>query len=41
LVHLTAGRVLMILLQELHDDGVAVHLVRVALSGRLGTGTGP
>jgi hypothetical protein len=38
LVHLTAGRVLMVLLQELHDDGVPVHLVRVAVSGRLPSG---
>ena len=35
LVHLTAGRALMVLLQELHDDLVPVHLVRVAVSGRL------
>jgi hypothetical protein len=38
LVHLTTGRVLMILLQELQDDRVPVHLVRVALSGQLGAG---
>lgn len=37
-VHRTAGRVLMILLQELHDDGVPVHLIQVGLSGRLGAG---
>ena len=35
LVHLTAGRVLMVLLQELRDDRVPVHLVRVAVSGQL------
>ena len=35
LVHLTAGRVLMVLLQELRDDRVPVHLVRVAVSGPL------
>jgi hypothetical protein len=35
LVHLTAGRALMVLLQELHDDRVLVHLVRVAVSGQL------
>jgi hypothetical protein len=35
LVHLTAGRALMVLLQELHDDLVPVHLVRVVVSGRL------
>jgi hypothetical protein len=32
-VQLTAGRALIILLQELQDDRVPVHLVRVALSG--------
>jgi hypothetical protein len=35
LVHLTAGRTLMVLLQELQDDRVPVQLVRVAVSGRL------
>jgi hypothetical protein len=35
LVHLTAGRALMVLLQELQDDAVPVHLVRVAVSGQL------
>jgi hypothetical protein len=35
LLHLTAGRVLMVLLQELQDDRVPVHLVRVAVSGQL------
>jgi hypothetical protein len=35
LVHLTAGRALLVLLQELQDDGVPVHLVQVALSGQL------
>jgi hypothetical protein len=39
LVHLTAGRALMVLLQELQDDQVPVHHVRVVLSGQLpGTG---
>jgi hypothetical protein len=38
LVYLTVGRVLMVLLQELQDDGVPVHLVRVAVSGRLSWG---
>lgn len=33
LVHLTAGRVLMIMLEELRDDRVPIHLVRVAVSG--------
>jgi hypothetical protein len=33
LVHLTAGRVLMIVLEELQDDRVPIHLVRVGLSG--------
>lgn len=33
LVHLTAGRALMVLLQELQDDRVPVCMVRVALSG--------
>ena len=41
LVHLTAGRVLMILLQELQDDRVPVHLVQIALSGQLGAGADP
>jgi hypothetical protein len=35
LVHLTAGRALMVLLQELQDDQVPVCLVRVGLSGQL------
>jgi hypothetical protein len=35
LVHLTAGRALMVLLEELQDDVVPVHLVRVAVSGQL------
>ena len=35
LVHLTAGRALMILLQELQDDRVPVHHVQIALSGQL------
>lgn len=39
LVHLTSGRVLMILLQELADDRVPVRLVQVALSGQLRGGT--
>jgi hypothetical protein len=39
-VHLTTGRVLMILLQELRDDGVPVQLVRVGLSGPLGAEAG-
>jgi hypothetical protein len=33
LVHLTAGRALMVLLQELQDDRIPVFMVRVALSG--------
>lgn len=33
LVHLTAARVLMIVLAELQEDRVPIHLVRVALSG--------
>jgi len=41
LVHLTAGHLLMILLQELHDDRVPVHLVQIALSGQLGAGEDP
>jgi hypothetical protein len=41
LVHLTTGRVLMIVLQELHDDRVPVCLVQVALSGQLGAGVDP
>lgn len=41
LVHLTAGRALMILLQELQDDRVPVCLVRVGLSGQLGAGADP
>jgi hypothetical protein len=40
-VHFTAGRALMILLQELRDDRVPVHLVQVALSGRLGAEAEP
>jgi hypothetical protein len=41
-VHLTAGRVLMVLLQELQDDQVPVHHVRVGLSGQLPwAGDGP
>jgi hypothetical protein len=35
LVHLTTGRVLMILLQEFRDDRVPVHHVQIALSGQL------
>jgi hypothetical protein len=34
-VHRTAGRALMVLLQELQDDRVPVHLVQIALSGRV------
>jgi hypothetical protein len=41
LVHLTAGRALMVLLQELQDDRVPVHHVRVALSGQLPSGECP
>jgi hypothetical protein len=37
-VHFTAGRALMILLQELRDDRIPVRLVQVGLSGQLGTG---
>ena len=40
LVHLTTGRVLMILLQELRDDGVPVQMVQVGLSGSLGAEAG-
>ena len=39
-VHFTAGRVLMILLQELRDDGVPVQMVQVGLSGSLGAEAG-
>ena len=38
LLHLTAGRALMVLLQELDEDRVLVNLVRVAVSGRLPSG---
>jgi hypothetical protein len=42
LVHLTAGRALMILLQELRDDRVPVHHVQIAVSGQLARdGDGP
>jgi hypothetical protein len=34
LIHLTAGRALMVLLQELQDDRVPVRLVRVGVCGR-------
>lgn len=35
LVHFTAGRALMILMQELQDDRVPVRMVHVVLSGQL------
>ncbi len=34
-VHVSAGRALMVLLQELQDDRIPVRLVQVALSGQL------
>jgi hypothetical protein len=38
LVHLTAGRALMVLLQQFQDDRVPVHVVRIAVSGQLSSG---